>query len=384
MRLVRILTRPNLGGPMLQAIQLWHAMRALGVRTVLVVGQCQPGESAVDLRACGIPLLGWHDLAPDCEGILPLPQLSNSWPWLGERAALQHLTAVLQRTQPEVVHTHTSKAGWLGRRAAAACAIPVVAHTFHGHVLRDYFGPIRSRLLARLERKLARTTHLLFAVSHSCADELAALGVAPRERFHIVPPAVARMPMLSRAAARQRLGASEHDTLLACVGRLVPVKRVDHFLACVEELPDAHGHVFGDGPLGPHLGQRARSQPRIHMHGSDPAVRTLLPAFDALVLPSRREGLPLVAVEAFEAGVPVVGYHVPGTLDAVRLGSGFLIEERAGPSGLAAMVRHLQQVPDLRARCIAAGVAARAQFDPERIAAQLIQAYRSASAHHCR
>ena len=120
------------------------------------------------------------------------------------------------------------------------------------------------------------------------------------------------------------------------------------------------------------------------MHGSDPAVRTLLPAFDALVLPSRREGLPLVAVEAFEAGVPVVGYHVPGTLDAVRLGSGFLIEERAGPSGLAAMVRHLQQEPDLRARCIAAGVAARAQFDPERIAAQLIQAYRSASAHHCR
>ena len=94
MRLVRILTRPNLGGPMLQAIQLWHAMRALGVRTVLVVGQCQPGESAVDLRACGIPLLGWHDLAPDCEGILPLPQLSNSWPWLGERAALQRVQSL--------------------------------------------------------------------------------------------------------------------------------------------------------------------------------------------------------------------------------------------------------------------------------------------------
>jgi glycosyltransferase involved in cell wall biosynthesis len=365
---------------MLQAVQLWHAMRARGVTTLLVVGQCRRGETSIDLRQSGIPLLQWPDLGPGSEGILKLPALGNAWPWLRDRQALSQLREVLLRTKPQVVHTHTSKAGWLGRRAARAAGVPVVAHTFHGHVLRDYFGPVRSRLLARLERTLARSTDLLFAVSPSCADELAELGVAERARFAILPPAVARAPAVGRAAARVRMGVPENAFLAGCIGRLVPVKRVEHFLACMRALPDCQGHIFGDGPRAEALRAMAQDLPQVTFHGVDPAVRQALPALDVLVLPSIREGLPLVAVEAFEALVPVVGYNVPGTTDALRLGGGLLVPESAGPMGLAAMVTRLRRDPDLRARCIAAGLAARSQFEPDSIAAQLIDAYRAASA----
>jgi len=138
------------------------------------------------------------------------------------------------------------------------------------------------------------------------------------------------------------------------------------------------GDVVGDGPE--HLALAARAAAlapdRVRLWPGRPSLPSELSAYDALVLPSVREGLPLVAVEAFAAGVPVVGYDVPGVRDAVRLGGGTLVPPLAGPAGLAAALRELLADARVRAQAVAAGRAGLARFAPAAVAAQLEALYR--------
>jgi glycosyltransferase involved in cell wall biosynthesis len=287
------------------------------------------------------------------------------------------LRALIASFRPDVVHSHTSKAGFVARPVARAAGVPVVAHTFHGHVLRDYFPALVSALLARRERRLAAVTDLLFAVSASCADELAAAGVAARERFAVVPPAVPLPPPLPRAAAASTLGIAVPERHLVCVGRLVPIKRVDHFVRAVAAMPGWSGDIVGDGPERGRLQLLAERQAnsRIRFLGARPDIGRQLAGYAALVLPSRREGLPLVAVEAFAAGVPVVGYDVPGVRDALACyGPATAVPPAAGPAGLAAAILGLE-VGNLRDRLATAGIAAAARFAPAAVAAALHSAY---------
>jgi glycosyltransferase involved in cell wall biosynthesis len=379
---LRVLTRPNLGGPVRQAIALWHPHGAMGVRTLLVTGRCGSDEPAVRPDEHGVPALSYAAALAagrDAAGWVELADLQRGVAPFADRRAAAALRELITRCRPDVVHTHTSKAGWLGRRAARGVPGVVTAHTFHGHVLRDYFGGLASHLLGRLERNLARATDLLFAVSASCADELAALGIAARERFTVAPPAVTAAPPGDRASARRQLGLGD-EFVAVCIGRLVPVKRVEHFIAAVELVPGCRGHVFGAGPLAPALRRRcAATGGRVVLRGADPEVRRLLPAYDALVVPSRREGCPLVAVEAFLAAVPVVGYDVPGVRDVLAgFGRGLQVAETAGAAGLAAALQRLAAEPGLRAELVAAGRAAAATFAPEKLAATLLEAYRGA------
>jgi glycosyltransferase involved in cell wall biosynthesis len=343
MRVMRVLTRPNLGGPTRQAIALWHEHRALGVTTLLVTGAVDAGEAMLSPAEHGVPRSSVDALRrPDAAGWLELPDLGRRLQPLADRRAARALREAMAAFRPDVVHTHTSKAGWLGRRAARAAGVPRLVHTFHGHVLQDYFAAPLNWLLRRLERRLAAVTHELVAVSGSCADELAAAGVAPRQRFRVVPPAVAPVPVLTRAEARRVLGIPPDQRRVAVVGRLVPVKRVADFVALVAAEPTVYGDVVGDGPLRAGL-ERAVSPAaaaRVVFRGAEPRIASLLAAYDALVLPSVREGCPLVAVEAFAAGVPVVGYDVPGVRDALSVwGRGRLVPPAAGPAGLAAALR---------------------------------------------
>lgn len=378
---MRILTRPNLGGPTRQAIALWHAHRAMGLRTLLVTGTVRTDEAPLSPAAGGVPSVAASAVTPDAEGWVEVPSLGRGFAPLGDLRTGAALRALIAAFRPDVVHTHTTKAGWLGRRAAARLGVPVIAHTFHGHVLADYFGPLVSRRLAALERRLARRTHLLFAVSDSCADELAAARVAPRGRFVVVPPAVALGPVRSRTEARALLHVPPAQFRAVCVARLVPIKRVEDFVRAVAAVPDLHGDVVGDGPL------RARIEAvgsglaggRVLLRGAVPEVAALLPAYDALVLPSVREGCPLVAVEAFAARVPVLGYDVPGVRDVLTTwGRGILVAPSEGPAGLAAALRGLRDEPARAAEQTAASAAAAALFAPVRIAERLADAYRAA------
>jgi glycosyltransferase involved in cell wall biosynthesis len=382
MRVMRVLTRPNLGGPTRQAIALWHAHRELGVPTLLVTGAVDPGEALLSPALHGVPRLeldaalragtaacGWVELTGWTRGVF----------CGGDRRARHQLLALLSSHRPEVVHTHTSKAGWLARPLARRKGVPVIAHTFHGHVLRDYFPRPVSWLLQRLERRLARDTDLLFAVSDSCAAELAAAGLAPRERFRVQSPAVALSPPLSAATAASALGIDPGQRRLVAVGRLVPIKRLHDFIAAVAGLPDGRGDLVGDGPQRMALAAHARrvAPDRIRVLGARADIARELPAYEALVLPSIREGWPLVAIEAQAAGLPVIGYDVPGVHDALTAGGGVLVPEAAGPAGLTAAVQALRADPERRAAVVEQGRAAIGRFTPAAVAAALLAAYRS-------
>ncbi|HZN37962.1 MAG TPA: glycosyltransferase family 4 protein [Planctomycetota bacterium] len=377
---MRLLTRPNLGGPTRQAIALWHAQRQLGVRTLLVTGRVDAGEALLSPADEGVPPLSWQaclEAGPAAEGWVELPHLGRGIAPVADRRAGQHLLQLLRAHRPDVVHTHTTKAGAVGRRAAFRAGVPVVAHTFHGHVLQDYFGGLLSRWLQHLERTLARQSDLLIAVSHSCADELAAAGVAAREKFLVVPPAVAVPQPIRREQARARLGIPASQWSVVAVGRLVPIKRIEHFVRMVAALPDCRGDVFGDGPDRTALAALvARLAPeRVRLCGHEPAIASLLPGYDALVLSSIREGCPLVAVEAFAARVPVSGYDVPGVHDVLAEGRGVLVPVAAGPAGLAAGLQRLYGNPALAAACVESGLAMVGRFAPGAVAEQLLDAY---------
>lgn len=378
MRVMRILTRPNVGGPTGQAIALWHAFAQRGVPTLLVTGATDAAEPMLAPTEHGVPAMEWQAAlaaGPAASGWVQLPALQRGIAPFADRAALVALRKLLAAHRPDVVHTHTSKAGWIGRRAAVAADVAVVAHTFHGHVLQDYFWRPVSWWLGQLERRLAERTQLLFAVSPSCADELAAAGVAARQRFVVVPPAVPLAGVLSRSAARARLQIPPAQRRIVCVGRLVKIKRIDHFVALVAALPGMHGDVVGAGPLRAALQRQVEQVAlgRVLCRGVRPGIAAELSAYDALVLPSVREGCPLVAIEAFAAGIPVVGYDVPGVRDALaHWGRGTLVPVSSGPAGLAAAVQAVLAgtAPD--------NSAAVGRFAPTAVADQLLGAYRAA------
>jgi glycosyltransferase involved in cell wall biosynthesis len=159
----------------------------------------------------------------------------------------------------------------------------------------------------------------------------------------------------------------------------VPIKRVEDFVAAIEQAAEWRGHVYGAGPLAGALRRRcAATGGRVELRGADPEVRRLLPAYDALVVPSRREGCPLVAIEAFLASVPVVGYDVPGVHDVLAPDRGLLVAGSAGAVGLATALRRLSAEPRLRGERIAAGRSAAAAFAPAKLAATLLAAYEGA------
>ncbi|MBL8752858.1 MAG: glycosyltransferase family 4 protein [Planctomycetes bacterium] len=383
MRVLRVLTRPNLGGPTRQAIALWHAMQPLAVRTLLVTGRVGAGETMLDPAAHGVPRLEFAAAlaaGPLAEGVVELPDLGRSWAPLRERAVRAQLRALVRSFRPDVVHTHTSKAGWLGRDAARAERVPVVAHTFHGHVLDGYFPFPIAWWLARLERRLARGTDLVFTVSASCADELAAKGVVGRDRFLVIPPAVALPPRRSRDEARRNLGIPPGERRVAAIGRLVPIKRLGDFVAAVARCPGLHGDLVGDGPQRQMLQALCEqlAPGRVHLRGAVPGIAADLAAYDGLVLPSVREGWPLVALEAFAANVPVVGYDVPGVRDALAQGRGMLVPETAGPAGLADTLQELANGPRGLGSMLAAAAAFVPQCAPDRVARGIRAAYATA------
>ena len=240
--------------------------------------------------------------------------------------------AALRRERPALVHTHLAKAGALGRLAAMVASPGAIrVHTFHGHSLSGYFSARRSRALVAVERLLARRTHRLVAVSAEVRDELVRLGVAPAERFEVVPLGLDlssfRVPDAERdrrrGSLRRELGIEPAATVVTLVARLVAIKRVDRFLRVAARLADQRELRFlvvGDGELRDqlHASPAARALgDRLVWGGLRRDMADVYFASDVVALTSDSEGTPVALIEARAAGLPVAAMNVGGVAAVV-------------------------------------------------------------------
>ena len=312
-RVLRIIARMNVGGPAWQSSVLTRGLVEHGFETRLLTGQVDGGEADfVSLRDPELPVV-------EIEG------LGRSLRMGGDLRAFVAIIREIRRFNPHIVHTHTTKAGVVGRIAAMLTGVPVRVHTFHGHVLRGYFSPTVTRLVAVVERMLARRTTALVAVGERVRDELLAAGVARRDRFTVIPPGVALLPVVDRAEARIALGLSSDGPVVLFVGRLTAVKRLDRLLEAFAEVrdrvPDAVLVVAGEGDLTDEVRLVAASLgDSVRLVGWQSDVARLYASADLVVISSDNEGMPVTLIEAAMAGIPSVTTDAGSAREVVLAG----------------------------------------------------------------
>jgi glycosyltransferase involved in cell wall biosynthesis len=327
-RVLRVIARLNVGGPALHVTQLSAQLDKRGYKTTLVAGHVGEGEGSMEWVA--------EEL-----GVKPLfvPALQREISPAADLPAVLELRRLIKEHRPHILHTHTAKAGAVGRMAAALSgdARPkVVVHTFHGHVLRGYFSPWRAAFFRRLERQLARFSDALIAVSPEVRDDLIRLGVAPDYKISVIRLGLdlaERTSANPEAASRVRgeLGIPADRFVAGWLGRMTEIKRVDDLLrafALLRDRQDADLLLVGDGPLRPRLEDLARElgvEDRCHFVGYQADVGAYIAASDAIVLTSANEGTPVTLIEASAAGKPVVTTDVGGVRDVVEPDSGIVV-----------------------------------------------------------
>ncbi len=350
-RVLRVIARLNVGGPALHVTHLAQGLAERGYETTLVAGDVGRGEESMAFVAerAGVE-------------VVRLPGLSRELSPLRDALAAVRLARIIRRVRPDVVHTHTAKAGAVGRAAALLAGLrrrPVVVHTFHGHVLRGYFGRVGTLIFRGIETALARTTDRLIAVSPEVRDELVHLGVAPASKFSIVRLGLElerRVDFSGDVAeVRRRHGIRPEKFVVGWFGRMTAVKQTDDLLTTLtglrERSIDALLLLVGDGD------DRARLEQRAHdlgvarsclFLGYQQDVAPWFAVCDAVLLTSVSEGTPATIIEALAAGRPVVATKVGGVSDVVDEGeTGFLV--RAGDThALAERLEILARDPSRR------------------------------------
>jgi glycosyltransferase involved in cell wall biosynthesis len=350
-KVVRVIARLNIGGPAIHVINLTADLDPTRFESLLVTGTESRGEgSMLDLaRARGVTPV----IIPGMVGEATLNQR--------DLMAFIALYRLFRQERPHIVHTHTAKAGVLGRLAARLAGVPVVVHTFHGHVLQGYYSPLKNWLLRRAERGLGLLSDRLVTVSEQVKRDLVRYHVAGAEKITVIPLGLDLEPFLAgagqRGKLRRELGLSDGEPLVGIVGRIFPIKNHRLFLEAAarvaRELESARFLVVGDGVLRPAMEDYAGAlgiADRVIFTGWRRDLPVIYPDLDVLVVSSDNEGTPVSAIEAMAAGCPVVATRVGGLPDLIADGeTGCLVPPR-DPAALAAGILQLLQHPDAARR----------------------------------
>jgi glycosyltransferase involved in cell wall biosynthesis len=270
-----------------------------------------------------------------------------------------HLSALrshLVRTNPDVVHTHSSKAGVLGRLASIQTGIGARVHTPHtfAFLFEAEFSRPRRALFRAIEKGLSGHTHALVAVSPSEARTFASSGVVDAERVRVVPNGIDPEPWIrARPIARADIGLRDDKPLAAVVGLLNVAKGQDLALEALQDVPDLQLVIVGHGDMESELralATRSRLDERVRFLGFRTDVPAILAATDFVIVPSRWEGLPYVALEAMAAAKPVVATPVDGARDVIEQGQTGILTRSIDSSSIAGALRAmLQTTPEERA-----------------------------------
>ena len=376
-KILRVIARMNVGGPAIHVVNLTAGLDPTRFDSMLVTGTENPGEgSLLDLAlARGIEPV----VIPEIVGQATLKPR--------DLKALIALYRLMRRERPDIVHTHAAKPGVLGRLAARLAGVPVVVHTFHGHILRGYYGPLMTWLLRRMERMLARCSDRIIAVSEQVKQDLVRYGVAPPEKISVIPLGFDLQPFLDsgehRGALHRELGLANGARLIGIVGRIFPIKNHRLFLEAAARVAaeerSARFVVVGDGALRPEMEAHARSLgigDRVTFTGWRRDLPRIYPDLDVLVVSSKNEGTPVSAIEAMASGCPVVATRVGGLPDLIEDGeTGHLVPSEDAPALVAAILRVLREPDAARRLAEAARADVRERFRAERLIGDMERLY---------
>lgn len=353
LRVLRIIARLNVGGPAMQATTLAELLPPEEFEQRLLAGALAPGEADyLEVRDRHVP----H---------VQVPGLGRAIRPTDDLRALVHILREIRRYRPDIVHTHTAKAGVLGRIAAITLRVPVRVHTFHGHLLDGYFVGWKRWLVITVERLLATRTTALVSVGARVGEELRAAHIGRPEQYRSIAPGVSLAPLPERAAARASLGLGERERVVLFVGRLTTIKRPDRLLdvaaVVASSVADVRFLVAGDGELRSALEARVGSERLpVTFLGWRGDIENLLAAADLALLTSDNEGMPVALIEAASCGVPAVATDVGSTREVVLDGRTGIVVPRTEVDELARAVARLCDDDELRARM---GLAARTHAD---------------------
>ena len=345
-RVLRVIARLNMGGPAIHVANLAAGLQSRGYQTTLVAGSLARGEDSMAFLAERLGV-----------SVVSVPEIQREVSALHDARSALRVAELIRTERPQILHTHTAKAGAIARAAAMLAGDarpPVVLHTFHGHVLKGYFGPSRTAFFRQVEQTLARLSDVLVAVSPEVRDELVELGVAPRRKFAVIRLGIPLEERLGDATAdedyRRLYGIPKDAFVIGWVGRMTGVKATRAVLEIVRAVHDrgvdAVLCMVGDGPDRVRLEEIAHElgiARSCYFVGYQEQIAGYYRLFDAFVLPSVNEGTPVSAIEALASGTPVVANRVGGVPDVVRDGvDGFLVEPgdaEAAAEKLAALAR---------------------------------------------
>ncbi|GAA4604533.1 glycosyltransferase family 4 protein [Actinoallomurus liliacearum] len=367
---MRVITRMNVGGPALQAVELMRGLDPGLFDQRLYTGTVEPGEADhLDLRGA--------DVTPN-----RIPALGRTVRPGDDARAIAALVTEMRRYRPHIVHTHTAKAGLLGRAAAVLTRVPTRVHTYHGHLLHGYFSPAKTRLVVTAERAAAAMTDRLVAVGARVRDELIAAGIGGPEQYAVVPPGTSLGPLPGRAEARLELGIPVDGPVVAYVGRLTRIKRPDRLVAVARQVrrlhPEVRFVIAGGGDAMPATEAAARTFGGMcTMLGWRADVETVYAAADLVILTSDNEGMPVSLIEAGMAGLPCVATQVGSVAEVVRDGETGLLARRDTHELTRHIVRLLEDEPLRRKMGDEARAWTTTRFGPERLVSDIAEIYAS-------
>lgn len=342
-KVMQIIARMNVGGPAVLVADLMRHLDSSKFETRLVTGYCDENESdyldevATDIKAIRVPGFGRSiSIGKDLKAFFLLMR-------------------EIQRFKPDVVHTHTAKAGVLGR-LATFLARPTAKriHTFHGHLLHGYFDSRKVKMLVLLEKVLGFVTYKFVAIGNVVKADLTKAGIAKNSKFEVIYPGLQDLVIYPQLEARKTLSLDPEKIYLVYVGRLTQIKRPDRLIDLGRSLkldhPATHLIIAGAGELLKELRAQSESESLpITFFGWRNDIDKIFSASDIAVLCSDNEGIPLTLIQASQAGLPIVSTNVGSVSDIVLDGfTGLLTEVSA--NGVIQGVSKLLDDPVLRAR----------------------------------
>jgi len=340
-KVLHVVTRMNTGGVAVLLDDLMSSFDPRLVEATLITGSCDETEE------------DYLSVHKSKYRLIRVACLQKKFNLQKDIQAFLEIRRLIKSLHTDVVHTHTSKAGFLGRLAASTMkSKPVRIHTFHGHLLTGYFSSWKTKLVYTIEKFLEIFTDSFVAMGSQVRNDLESIGLGKRAKFNVFFPGLPRRFFEPKPIARQELGLKENGTYILFVGRMTAIKRPDRLLDSIKELVkrkvDIQVLAAGDGELLAGLrDQAAEADLPITFLGWRSDIPKLIAASDIAILTSDNEAVPLTLIEASMAGLPLVSTNVGSVSDVlVNDLNGYLVDSE--PAALADALQKLAIDPVLR------------------------------------